>query len=499
MEIELKLACDQNALSLFKEKVLPLLSQQNIQVQHSQATLFNEYYDTPDRFFAQRKMGFRVRARDAKFEQTVKTKGQVEGGLHQRPEYNVPLPNNKPNLALFDASIWGEGVNVALLNSQIEALFSTNFERTTFELSHNDYKMEVVFDLGEVSHDQESIPICEIELELVSGDTSHLFDIAENIIQLIPCRLSDVTKAARGYQILQGNLPEIKQLPHFLPLNNEDSTEQAFCKALQIGLAHWQHHQSVYAQNQQLKALTEIHSSLSLLLQCVALYLPVLQCKELLVLHKQLLLLNRQWTWQEQLQSIHQLRSRKGPFSRRIPKNQNIMNYLMGRREGLLNAHKPIELNMSSLSVNVQLAASRILLEKPWRADHAGAEIKVVKHAHGWLSQSWQTLIQSLPSNQTMDDKQYLTLDVLLSQSLINGFLLSELFSKTRGQFRAPWLDLSSGIKELKALQLLHDAFDDIDIEDKNEFENWIQDKTHSVIKVMEQTRMVAMDTEVYW
>jgi triphosphatase len=147
----------------------------------------------------------------------------------------------------------------------------------------------------------------------------------------------------------------------------------------------------------------------------------------------------------------------------------------------------------------VQLTASRLLFTKPWRAEHSGADIKVKKHAQGWLSQSWQTLMQSLRSEQKMDDKQYLALDVLLGQSLINGYLLSELFADTRGQFRAPWLDLSNGIKELKALQLLHDAFDDLDIEDKADFSNWIQDKTHSVIKVMEQTRAVAIDADVYW
>lgn len=499
MEIELKLACEPDALHIFEEKVLPRLQQQGIQVTQSRALLFNEYYDTPERFFSKRQMGFRVRAKNNQFEQTIKTKGQVEGGLHQRPEYNVALPNNKPDLNLFEPDIWGQDVNVDLINSQIEALFSTNFERTTFELTHDDYKMEVVFDHGEVVREQESLPICEIELELISGSTSHLFDIAKHIIEYVPSRLSDVTKAARGYQLLQGNLPEIKQLPPFLKLSASDSTEDAFCKALQTAMAHWQYHQSVYAQNQNLKALSEIRYSLLLLLQSVALYLPVLQCQELLSLHKQMLILSRQWAWQGQLQSIHQLRSRKGPFSRRIPKNQNIMNYLMGRREGLINAHKPLTLNMSSLSVTVQLAASRILLQKPWREENSGAEISVKKHAQGWLSQSWQTLLQSLPSNQGMDDKQYLALDVLLSQSLTNGFLLSELFADTRGQFRAPWLDLSSGIQELKALQLLHDAFDDLDIEDKNDFASWIQDKTHSVIKVMEQTRLVVMEADNYW
>ena len=171
----------------------------------------------------------------------------------------------------------------------------------------------------------------------------------------------------------------------------------------------------------------------------------------------------------------------------------------MGRREGLLNAHKPDMLNMSLLSTSVQVAASRVLVDKPWRLQNEGNDIKVIKHANGWLSQTWQTVQQSLPRNESMDDKQYLAIEVLLRESLINGFLLADLFVDSRGHFRAPWLDLATGIKELKCLKLLRDALNDIDIEGKAEFSNWIEDKTQNVIHVMEKTREVAMDADAYW
>lgn len=503
MEIELKLACDPNALALFEEKLLGSLSAHNITILQSKAHLYNEYYDTPEQFFGKRQIGFRVRAKNHEYEQTVKTRGEVRGGLHQRPEYNVKIDSPKPDLTLFPSDIWGEPFDTKATNKALQSLFSTDFERTTFELSHNDYKMEVVFDFGEVKRNQDSIPICEIELELLNGEAIHLYTIAEQIVNHIPTRISDVTKAARGYQLMQGSAPETKKLPAFLSLKGDEKTEDAFCKTVQLALHHWQYHQNVYAQTTRLKALNEIRESILLLLQAVALYVPVLQCEELLKLHKQLLKLSQAWAWQEQLESIHQLRSRKGPFSRRIPKNQNIMNYLMGRREGILNAHRPHELNMSQLSAQVQLAASRLLLEKPWREQHGGYEVSVKKHANGWLSQTWQTVLQSLPysstSNNKMDDKQYLALDFLLNQSLINGFMLADLFVDSRGQFRAPWLDLSSGIAELKALKLLREALDDLQVEDKTDFSNWIEEKTNSVVKVMEQSRKVAMEQDTYW
>lgn len=77
--------------------------------------------------------------------------------------------------------------------------------------------------------------------------------------------------------------------------------------------------------------------------------------------------------------------------------------------------------------------------------------------------------------------------------------MLADLFTDSRGQFRAPWLDLATGVKELKCLKLLRDALVDIDIEDKADFSNWIEDKINSVVRVMEQTREVAMDADTYW
>lgn len=499
MEIELKLACQTGAIDSFINKVIPVLEHRGIEVTQSTVRLFNEYYDTDDAFFEQHKMGLRVRAADGKYEQTIKTRGKAVGGLHQRPEYNVDLKDASVDLSLFDTDIWPDGTNVDELQSRLAALFATDFVRNTFVLSTQEYSVEVVFDVGEVSREQHSIDICEIELELISGDTLRLFDVAELIVKHIPCRLSNITKAARGYQLIHGRRDDVVKLPQYVMLEHDVTTEEAFCATINLALSHWQHHQHMYAQTKRLKALHHIREALMLLLQAVSLYLPVLQCAELLSLHKQLLQLTRSWAWQTQLTSVYKLRSRSGPFSRRIPKNPNIMNYLMGRREGLLNAQQPAKLNMSTLSTQVQLATSRILIEKPWQEGREASSIKLRKHAQGWLSQTWQTILHSLPDNEPMDEKQYLAIEVMLQQSLLNGFMVASLFSEQREMFRAPWLDILSGIQELKALKFLHSSLDDIDAENKQDLLEWIQDKTHAVMTIMEQTRLSAQEQEPYW
>jgi triphosphatase len=496
MEIELKLVVGDNALATLEKDVLPTL---DAQVSCRTIDVFNEYYDTPDQLLGQRKMGFRVRAIDGVFEQTVKTQGKVQGGLHQRPEYNVALSSASPDLHKFDSEIWGDDFDVKSVNRDIIKLFTTHFTRSQFDIKTEHAHVELVLDMGEVKNDKGSLPIQEIELELKQGSASALFDIAEKIAQHMPVQLSNVTKAARGYQLLKGGRLHAWSFPKFVPLTRSDSSEAALCKSIECALSHWQYHQALYLQNHDPKALTQVRVSLLLLLQSVSLYLPVLQSDALLSLHKQLLHLVQQWTWQEDLVSIHQLRSKKGPFCKRIPKNHQMLNYLLGRREGLILAYKPEELLQNQLSGTIQLAASRLLVEKPWREQTDGADIPVIKHANGWLSQSWQTLMQSLPKDGKVDAAKYLSIEVLLRQSITNGFLLGELFADSRGDFRAPWLDLLQGIEELKALAFLQDAVVECEVEDPAEFKQWMNEKTQSLLEVMERSREVAMQAEVYW
>lgn len=496
MEIELKLAVDEHALETFERSVLPFLDGD---IQRTETDLFNQYFDTPDKLLGQRKMGFRVRITDKYIEQTIKTKGRSQGGLHQRPEYNVQLNRAVPDLHKFDSDIWGPDFDVKTVNSKLVSMFTTHFKRTAFDIKDGENHVELVFDIGEVKNTNGSIPICEIEIELQQGMPSYLFDIADKISQIIPVRLSNVTKAARGYQLADNIQLETKRLPKFLKLDSECSTEEALMLALQTALSQWQHHEYLYLQTGQLRALNKIAESIELLLQSISLYLPVLQCQELLNLHKQLLTLTEQWKWQEDLICIRKLRSRKGPFSRKIPKNQSLMSYLSGRREGLLAVQSPQNLLSSMHSIQVQLGASRLLIEKPWRATISNYDAPVLEHAKGWLSQGYQTVMQSMPKHSAMDDRNYLALDTLLRHTLMNGFLLADLFIESRGKFRAPWLDLLVGIKEIKSLVFLRELLNEVEIDDCSDFNNWIDEKIHNVLEVMERSRKIAMSAEVYW
>lgn len=48
-------------------------------------------------------------------------------------------------------------------------------------------------------------PICELELELLSGDTRAVLKLANQLVSQTGLRQGSLSKAARGYHLAQGN------------------------------------------------------------------------------------------------------------------------------------------------------------------------------------------------------------------------------------------------------------------------------------------------------
>ncbi|GGW79969.1 CYTH domain-containing protein [Alteromonas halophila] len=499
-EIELKFVTGQNVRQAFNDKVLPALREQGIEVDAGrEMQLRNDYYDTPDHDFQKHKIGFRVRGNNGQFEQTLKTNGKVSGGLHHRAEFNVPLTEPSPDLSLFDSDVWPEELNPSQLSGQLEQQFSTHFTRTAFDASLNGSRVEIVLDEGIASTDKASSPIHEIELELLEGEVSALYTLADIINAKLDVRLSDTSKAAQGYELLHGLPSRIEPLPEFLPLKRDCTTEDAFAAAVSMAMRHWQYHEHLYLQGGSVKALGEVVTAIRLLMQSVSLYLPVLQCPDMLTLHKQLITHAQAWLWQDELQSLRYLLSKKSLFAKMLGRHGDMLSYLQGRRAGLLKTHEPDTLFYQSDATAIKLKASYLLQMRPWRSQAQGEGMPVMEHAKGWLSQGWQTVQQSMPANRAMGAANYSAVEVLLRQSLWNGFLVGDLFREERGDFRAPWLDLLTGIDELNALLTLKKALTDAELDGYAELKQWSDEKAATLLKVMERTRQVAMQREIYW
>ena len=223
-EIELKLITPAQAGELIESQLLPQLA---LNTEQQEFELTNRYYDTADRDFRKNGMGLRIRGCQGEFEQTIKTAGSTVAGLQQRPEYNIALPSSTepqwPDLSLFPATIWPVGFAVDKAQSALQCLFTTHFTRTAYCLTlDKQSQIELVWDRGWVNSDGQTESINELELELKQGDICQLFEVARLLAKLMPVKIGLLSKAARGYRLLNRQAQADKQPSKPLSLLSED-------------------------------------------------------------------------------------------------------------------------------------------------------------------------------------------------------------------------------------------------------------------------------------
>lgn len=498
-ELEIKFSAFEPATQLWRDEVKRALDIAGFSFEElPKRVLSNTYFDTPDQLFEKHKMGVRVRGCNGEYEQTLKTQKSVSGGLHERLEFNVPLTSETPDPVLFPKEAWPHDLECQPDDMLLEPQFSTFFTRHTIHLSHPRGQCELVFDEGEVSTENSAKPINEIELELVTGDVSILIDAAE-ALSSEGLRLCDVSKAAQGYALLSGVNRKVKKLPVCLPLpSSAVTTENVFIMSCQTALKHWQYHEHLYFESGRFKILPEVATGIRLLLQSLALFLPVLQCDPLLRLQRDVLTFSEQWLWVDELESTRFLLSKKGPLFKTITKQPGLISYLQGRQAGQLKAFEPDVLLTSKTANGIKLSLMKLLVEKPWRTQTGMSDMPVIEHAKGWLSQGWQTLHQTMQSSQALSANHYTSVETLMRQTLYNGFILSDLFPES-GPARAPWLDLLLGIEEVRALQLLEKSVKEAELDFDAQLAPWVDDKLTHLLQIMERTRNIAMSKSTYW
>lgn len=161
--------------------------------------LINRYFDTADHRLNKAGIALRLRYQHGQWLQTLKAKGTPRGGLHQRNEWEMPVAGEQLELSRFPDDVLPEGVT----QNNLEVMFETNFDRSQWQLKRENAQVELVLDTGAaIAGDRES-KICEIELELKSGEPVALFELATELAAHIPLVPSDISKAERGFSVMQ--------------------------------------------------------------------------------------------------------------------------------------------------------------------------------------------------------------------------------------------------------------------------------------------------------
>lgn len=231
MEVELKLALPPQQVEAF----LKLMARRRAP---EKLALLTRYFDTPDFALSAQGVALRVRRVGRRWVQTLKTEGERIGGLSRRVEYEMPIRRGEPDWDAFppDARVWVPEA----LRMQVQPVFETRFERTAWQIKGtHGAAIEVALDIGKVIAGKRSQPICEIELELKSGQPDALFDLALTWARRLDCLPFDISKAERGVRLAHDQpLTPVKSAP--LNLQGDMAVAEGFAAAVQVCLTQFQ-------------------------------------------------------------------------------------------------------------------------------------------------------------------------------------------------------------------------------------------------------------------
>lgn len=204
-EIELKLTFPEGGKDSQLETVKNVLQGLGVEPEFSVQRLENAYYDTADFKLNQRRVALRIRKKSKAdgqvlYIQTLKTAGQSHAGLSQRGEWEWQLSELALDLAeLSECDAWP----AELLEQNPVKIFETNFTRYACLLNWGGSRIELVLDWGEIVSNNKTQPLHEIELELKAGDTHDLLELSEKLMQALPVRPLDISKAERGFNLFK--------------------------------------------------------------------------------------------------------------------------------------------------------------------------------------------------------------------------------------------------------------------------------------------------------
>jgi inorganic triphosphatase YgiF len=153
-----------------------------------------------------RGMTLRIRERNGHFIQNVKAGEPSGSDLLARGEWEDAVDQNRPDPhAPHSGARLPDGVA-----DRLRPLFVTDITRTTVEIEpESGTRIEAAIDEGGIRgiDTAGSEPVCEIELELKSGETVMLYEIASRLLDVAPLRIELRSKAERGYHLLEAAAP----------------------------------------------------------------------------------------------------------------------------------------------------------------------------------------------------------------------------------------------------------------------------------------------------
>jgi inorganic triphosphatase YgiF len=266
-EIELKLQLSPKAAR--KLAAHPLLASTAPQKQR----LLNTYYDTAKLELHDRRIAVRFRQKGWQWLLTVKSAEPASGGLAVRNEWETAATPGTFDFSHVDNSELRAFLEQA--SPHLEPVFATDFKRQIWHIPFGESMIELAIDRGHIGSRGKSLPICEVELELLSGQIADIFALTRRLqedIDLIPAIAS---KAERGYKLF-ADAPDRPFKAKAATLSVELSPVAAFRNVALGCLEHFQRNEKGLLGDTDPEFVHQARVALRRLRSAIKLFAPVL-------------------------------------------------------------------------------------------------------------------------------------------------------------------------------------------------------------------------------
>lgn len=163
------------------------------------------YFDTEDHVLSAHDMAFRVRMEGSRLVASLKWNGSVIDGCHRREEINVPVADEtyfiNPPADLFQESEQGKVLLQLVGEKPLFSIMENRFLRRKMRADSGNAICEIAVDTGEIIADGGTMPICELEIELYSGETEEIQNMGRMLAEKYGLMPEGRSKYARGLSL----------------------------------------------------------------------------------------------------------------------------------------------------------------------------------------------------------------------------------------------------------------------------------------------------------
>jgi inorganic triphosphatase YgiF len=228
------------------------------------------YFDTPEHDVANAGFSLRIRRSGKKRVQTIKADGASAAGLFMRSEWERAAEDDTP-VVDYTTPLR------ALLGDKADSIapaFEVEIDRQTWNTDEGSAAIELVLDRGEVVAGERRSPVCEIELELKSGDPVALFAFARRIDAVVPIRLGVLSKAERGYALAGAAPTRVMAEP--VVLGSDVTAAQAFGQIIQSCIRQFRLNETLLLASRDAGALHQARVALRRLRSAFSIFKPMI-------------------------------------------------------------------------------------------------------------------------------------------------------------------------------------------------------------------------------